>query len=112
MRNHGLIRLVLALLLLSQLANAYALVPRHHGSSAQAGAAHCASHASQPAPTDRTSSTGSCCEQPAGCHCPQAPAVQHAGALVSVAFVDVTPPIRLRAPPLLLRTEELFRPPI
>ncbi len=112
MRTHGVIRLVLALLLLTQLASAFALVPASHRTSAQASAAHCASHVSQAAPTEGSSSTGNCCEQPAGCHCPQAPTIQYLGALVSVAYVDVAPPVRLRAPPLLLRTEELFRPPI
>jgi len=112
MRRNGFIRLVLVLLLMTQLANAYALAAGHHGSSVRTFAAHCAAHALQPAPTGGSPPAGNCCEQPAGCHCPQAPAIQHLGAHVSVAFVDVAPQVRLRAPPLLLRTEELFRPPI
>jgi hypothetical protein len=103
---------VLALLLLAQLASAYALVPGHRGSGAGAPAAHCASQSGHSTPMDGSSCSGNCCEQPAGCHCPQVPALQHLDALVSDAFADAAPPARLRAPPLLLRTEELFRPPI
>jgi hypothetical protein len=112
MRTKGFIRLVLAMLLSTQLANAYALAAGHQGTGVQASAAHCAAHAGRPVPIGGSSPTGNCCEQPAGCHCPHAPALQNLDTFVSDVFADPQPPLRLRAPPLLLRAEELFRPPI
>jgi hypothetical protein len=112
MRTNGFIRLVLGLLLVSQLASAYALVPRAHGAHAPAATAHCARHGNPSAPAGTPSSSGHCCEQPAGCHCPQVPALQQVAAISGVASSDVAPPVPLRAPPPQLRTEELFRPPI
>jgi hypothetical protein len=110
--NNGPTRLVLAMLLLAQLANAYALAPGRQRTGVQAFAVHCTAHAGQPSPLGGAPSTGNCCEQPAGCHCPQAPALQYLDALLSDVFANAVPPLRLRGPPLLLRTEELFRPPI
>ena len=112
MRKSGCLRLVLTLLMLSQLAGAYALTPGGHAASAQAATTHCASHTGHSGKDTGPTAPGSCCEQPAGCHCPQAPALQGLEVVLPDGYADVAAPFPLRSPPPQLLTGEPFRPPI
>ena len=112
MRKNGFVRLLLSLLVLSQFAAAYALVPSAGAAIVAGGAAHCQTHAGHRSPLPASGTTANCCQQPAGCHCPQASALQPPDVLLGRAFADVVPRVRPPAPPLQQQSDELFRPPI
>jgi hypothetical protein len=109
MTRLSLVRLFVALLLLLQLASVHAFTTDQRAAMSTASE-HCATHVptapgSMPADTD-------CCQQLAGCHCPQAPAAQPLVVALTDVFEDDVPTVRLGTPPALPLVDELFRPPI
>jgi len=112
MTRLALVRVFVALLLLSQLASVHAFTTNQRATMSTTSE-HCATHDARiPAAPGSVPADSDCCQQLAGCHCPQAPAAQPLLVALTDVFEDDVPTVRLGTPPALPLVDELFRPPI